>query len=83
MSKTYTAPEDMEKINVKVITTSLENPDEKPQVMIIDYSNYGHRRWLAKHSWWAFKTNHMISTTKTDEAVTFVERPREVTNERA
>lgn len=76
MSKQYSSIEDEEPINVKVMTSDLANPDANPQVMIINYGDYGQRKWLAKHSWWAFKTGHMISTVRTSEPVTFIHRER-------
>lgn len=42
--------------------------------MIIDAGKFNHRKWLAKHSWWAWKSGFMVSTIHTSDEITFEER---------
>lgn len=60
-------------MNVHVITREMDSDDPAKHV-VIDHDNFEHRKWLGKHCFWAFRSNHQIVTYPTDEAVTFVER---------
>ena len=63
-------------MNIKIITRENENPDNPPQVMIIDDADTYQNRWLMKHMWWAMRTNHTVTVFPTDKAVTFEDRRR-------
>lgn len=61
-------------MNVRIITRDLVNPDAPPQQMVIDYDDRFQRKWLAKHTLWALRTKHSITSYPTTDAVTFEDR---------
>lgn len=65
--------EKYEVYNVAVVTVDLATGDTVKK-MVIDGGKPTHRRWLAKHSWWAWKSGYMVTTCHTEDAITFVDR---------
>lgn len=65
--------DDLAPYNVAVITID-PTSGKTVKKMVIDAGKFNHRKWLAKHSWWAWKSGYMVSTVHTSEEITFVER---------
>lgn len=51
---------------LEVVTTDISGTN-RTRTKVIDHDDPGHRVWLGKHCFWAFRNGHSIKTTPMPE----------------
>lgn len=49
-------------IPVEVVTRDLSDPDAPPRRNVVDHNVHSDRLWLGKHSYWAIRNGHSVTT---------------------